>query len=71
MSLFAELGLYLLEIQRLDQGEELVDCKLEVVIDKSVGKKDWVVCQFDLLDGVCNAHFELRLGFNSVANTFA
>lgn len=40
MSLFAELGLYLLEIQRLDQGEELVDCKFEVVIDKSVGKKD-------------------------------
>ena len=59
-----------LEIESLDQSEELILWCLKLIINKSIGEKNWVVCPLDLIDGLLYSNLELLLSLNSISNTF-
>lgn len=59
----------LLEVERVDQSEELLDGLLEIVVDEAVGEEDRVVGGLDLRDGELNPLLELLLRLNAVSNS--
>ena len=61
----------LLEVERFDQGEELVFGVLDRVIDELVREEDRIVRHFNLPDGLADAHLELLLRLDPVADPAA
>ena len=60
-----------LEVQRLNQGKELIFCILDGIIDQLVREEHWIVSHLNLTDGFSDAHFKFLLSLNSVANPTA
>mmetsp|Transcript_13155 Transcript_13155/g.20455 ORF Transcript_13155/g.20455 Transcript_13155/m.20455 type:complete len:221 (+) Transcript_13155:92-754(+) len=63
--------LNLLEVEGLDQGEELIHCLLQAVVNQSISEEHRVVCQLNLSDGELNSLFEFLFSFNSVTDSLS
>jgi len=60
---------YLLEILRLYESKELINCFIEVVVDKSVCKENRIVGHFYLGNGEFDSLFEVLLCLDTISNS--
>lgn len=60
-----------LEVLRLDEGKELVDSFLKVIVNQTVGEQNRVVGLLYLCDGQLDSFLEFLLGFDPVSNSLS
>ena len=60
-----------LEVLRLDEGKELVDSFLKVIVNQTVGEQNRVVGLLYLCDCQLDSFLEFLLGFDPVSNSLS